>query len=92
MNGLVLQVEIDSGEKLAGCVGISGSSTMLAFEGWIAFMAAMDRLRREAGLLSQQDSGLAGTSQSVSEEHGSSDEHDGHEPGTSNERQDRSSY
>lgn len=51
MKSLVLQVKLDPGEKLSGSMGILGTTTSLAFEGWIAFMTAMDHLRRDAGLL-----------------------------------------
>ncbi len=51
MKSLVLRVELDPGEKLCGSMGLLGATTSLAFEGWIAFMTAIDHLRRDAGLL-----------------------------------------
>ena len=49
MANIVLQVELDDGDLLSGSVGFANGNTFLAFEGWIGFMAAIDRLRKEPG-------------------------------------------
>jgi hypothetical protein len=43
---LVLRVELSVGESFRGIVAIAGSNRVLAFDGWVSFMAAIDDLRR----------------------------------------------
>ena len=44
MSGMKLWLNIEDCEPLIGNVGLLGSSDSLRFEGWIAFMAAIDEL------------------------------------------------
>jgi hypothetical protein len=43
---LVLRVELSPGESFRGTVALVGSNKVLAFDGWVSFMAAIDDLRR----------------------------------------------
>lgn len=46
---LVLRLELETGERLTGTIGIDGSDERLPFHGWIDFMAAISALRSSGG-------------------------------------------
>lgn len=46
MANLVLRVELSPGESFHGTVAVADGSKVLAFDGWVSFMAAIDDLRR----------------------------------------------
>jgi hypothetical protein len=46
MPDLVLRVELSSGERFRGTISVVGSDRVLAFDGWVSFMAAIDDIRQ----------------------------------------------
>ena len=45
MADLVLRVELSSGERFRGTISVLGSNRVIAFDGWVSFMAAIDDIR-----------------------------------------------